>query len=359
PARAGTPATAPATRGRWPRRPGRPRAAAHGRSAGRSCHRTGAWRSAPQCRRLRAAHDGTHGAPRRWWRATCRRCRRGSAWTPPRRQAVRRPRGLLAPERDGAASPRHDRPIMVKRLFLALPLACIGALWFEYLALPWPVVLRTRDPQRTALMEYRMREAAARGATLVIQHQWVPLDRISRNLRRAVIAAEDARFYQHRGIDWAALREELEYGGDTDFSWTDLNDLRALFAAIRYYREHRAEVRGRSTITQQLAKNLYFTPERSLLRKAEELIVARRLERFLSKDRILEIYLNVAEWGPGIFGAEAAARHYFGRSAADLTLEQAAALAATLPHPLTSNPKHRPGRMQWRQRLILDRLRPA
>ncbi|MFO7261282.1 MAG: transglycosylase domain-containing protein [bacterium] len=248
---------------------------------------------------------------------------------------------------------------MVKRLFLALPLACIGALWFEYLALPWPVVLRTRDPQRTALMEYRMREAAARGDTLVIQHQWVPLDRISRNLRRAVIAAEDARFYQHRGIDWAALREELEYGGDTDFSWTDLNDLRALFAAIRYYREHRAEVRGRSTITQQLAKNLYFTPERSLLRKAEELIVARRLERFLSKDRILEIYLNVAEWGPGIFGAEAAARHYFGRSAADLTLEQAAALAATLPHPLTSNPKHRPGRMQWRQRLILDRLRPA
>jgi len=248
---------------------------------------------------------------------------------------------------------------MMKRLVLALPLACVGALWFEFLALPWPVRLRTHDPQRTALMEYRVRQAAARGDTLAIRYEWVPLDRISRNLRRAVIAAEDARFYQHRGIDWAALREELKYSGDADFSWTDPNDLRALLAAIRYYREHRDEVRGRSTITQQLAKNLYFTPERSLLRKVEEIIVVRRLERFLSKDRILELYLNIAEWGPGIFGAEAAARHYFGRSAANLTLEQAAALAATLPHPLTSNPKHRPGRMRWRQRLILERLQPS
>ncbi len=278
---------------------------------------------------------------------------------PPRRQAVRRLRGPRVPERDGNASPQHDRSIMVKRLVLALPLACVGALWFEFLALPWPALLRSRDPQRTALMEYRVREAAARGDTLALRHEWVPLDRISRNLRRAVLAAEDARFYQHRGIDWAALREELRYAGDAEFSWTDPDDLRALLAAIRYYREHRAEVRGRSTITQQLAKNLYFTPERSLLRKAEELIVARRLERLLGKDRIFELYLNVAEWGPGIFGAEAAARHYFGRSAADLTLEQAAALAATLPHPLTSNPKHRPGRMEWRQRLILQRLSPA
>ena len=175
-------------------------------------------------------------------------------------------------------------------------------------------------------------------------------------LRRAVIVAEDARFYEHRGVDWSALREEFRYEGDAEFTWTDSNDLRALMRSIRYYRTHSDKVRGRSTITQQLAKNLYFRPDRSLLRKAEEFLVARRLERFLGKDRILELYLNTAEWGSGIFGAEAAARHYFGRSAADLTRSQAATLAATLPHPLTSNPKHRPKRMEWRRDLILSRM---
>ncbi|HEX7090047.1 MAG TPA: transglycosylase domain-containing protein [Longimicrobiales bacterium] len=244
----------------------------------------------------------------------------------------------------------------MKRLALALPLALAGALWFEFLALPWPVLARWRNPQRTAFMEYRIRERVERGDTLVIRQEWVPLDRISRNLRRAVLVAEDARFYEHRGIDWVALREELRYRGDDDFSLTDPNDLRALRDAIAFYFRHRHEVRGRSTLTQQLAKNLYFTPERSLLRKLEELVVARRIELFLPKDRILELYLNVAEWGPGIFGAEAAARYYFGRSASNLTLAQAAALAATLPHPLTSNPRYRPGRMAWRQRLILERL---
>src|SRR5690606_31793215 len=104
------------------------------------------------------------------------------------------------------------------------------------------------------------------------------------------------------------------------------------------------------------SKNLYFSTDRSPLRKLEELIVARRLELFLSKDRILELYLNLVEWGPGLFGAEAAAQHYFSRSAANLNAEQAAALAATLPHPLTSNPDHRPGRMQWRKGMILSRM---
>jgi monofunctional biosynthetic peptidoglycan transglycosylase len=115
-------------------------------------------------------------------------------------------------------------------------------------------------------------------------------------------------------------------------------------------------VRGRSTITQQLAKNLYFGESRSLSRKIAEFVVAGRLERFLSKDRILELYLNVVEWGPGIFGADAAARHYFGKPASDLTSDQAAALAATLPHPLSSNPKLRPGRMAWRKQMILARM---
>lgn len=245
---------------------------------------------------------------------------------------------------------------MIRRLVVALPLALVGAAWFYWLALPWPVLLRVHDPGTTALMRQRVAEARARGEPLEIRREWVPLDRISRRLQRAVIVAEDGRFREHRGIDWAALREEFRYRGDADFSWLDPADLRALRDAFRFYLDNRATVRGRSTITQQLAKNLYFSTDRSPVRKFEEFLVARRLERFLSKDRILELYLNVVEWGPGIFGAEAAARHYFGRAAADLTAEQAAALAATLPHPLTSNPRTRPARMEWRKRLILDRM---
>ncbi|MGH7506648.1 MAG: transglycosylase domain-containing protein, partial [Longimicrobiales bacterium] len=148
----------------------------------------------------------------------------------------------------------------------------------------------------------------------------------------------------------------FHYSGDDDFSVFDPDDLHALGDAFGYYRANHEKIRGRSTITQQLAKNLYFSDDRSALRKLEEFIVARRLEWFLSKDRILELYLNVAEWGPGLFGAEAAAQRYFDRPAAELTRAQAAALAATLPHPLTSNPDHRPGRMAWRQDLILRRM---
>ncbi len=242
-------------------------------------------------------------------------------------------------------------------LLLLLPLLPVAALGLWFLFLPWPLDLRTSNPQRTAFMEYRLREAEGEGRELEIRHQWVSLGAISPNLRRAVLAAEDDRFYQHRGIDWRALAEEVHYQGDTTFSWRSRDDRRALLEALRYYSENRAEIKGRSTITQQLAKNLYFTPDRSVLRKVNEAVVTRRLERFLSKDRILEIYLNVAEWGPGIFGAQAAALAYFDRGADELTLDQAAALAATLPHPLTSNPSFRPARMAWRQEMLLRRLR--
>jgi monofunctional glycosyltransferase len=244
---------------------------------------------------------------------------------------------------------------MLKRILAGL-LALIGALWFYYVSLPWPVLLTVRNPGTTALMRQRVAEARARDESLEIQQTWVPLNDISRRLRRAVIVGEDGDFYEHNGVDWEALREEFRYRGDADFSWFDPDDLRALYGAAMYYRAHRATIRGRSTITQQLAKNLYFSTARSPLRKLDEMFVAKRLEWFLTKNRILEIYLNIVEWGPGVFGAEAAARHYFGRSAGGLTASQAAALAATLPHPLTSNPKRRPGRMQWRQALILARM---
>jgi monofunctional biosynthetic peptidoglycan transglycosylase len=242
---------------------------------------------------------------------------------------------------------------MVRRLLIALPLAAIGALWFWWLILPWPVLLPFFSPGRTAFMDLRVREARADGRDYEIRRTWMPIEDIAPALQRAVIVAEDGRFPLHRGIDWVALGEELHYRADDDFSWFDPRDLRALVDAVGYYIRNRSEVRGRSTITQQVAKNLYFSADRSVLRKFEELIVARRLELFLSKQRILEIYLNIAEWGPGIFGAEAAARHYFDRSAARLSAYQAASLAATLPHPLTSNPARRPGRMAWRRDLIL------
>jgi monofunctional glycosyltransferase len=246
------------------------------------------------------------------------------------------------------------RPWLLLLLLPLLPVVAVG-LWL--LVLPWPLHLRWWDPERTSFMEYRLREARREGRDLVIRHEWVPLETISPNLRRAVLVAEDDRFYLHRGIDWRSLAEEVRYQGDTTFTWWSRDDLRALLEALRYYRANREEIRGRSTITQQLAKNLYFTPERSVFRKVSEAVVARRLERFLTKDRILEIYLNVAEWGPGIFGAQAAAVVYFERGPDQLTVEQAAALAATLPHPLTSNPSFRPARMAWRQEMLLRRLR--
>lgn len=233
-------------------------------------------------------------------------------------------------------------------------LAAIVVFWF--LVIPYPWSLGIRDPSTTTLQEQRVREARRSGDTLSIRRQWVPLDRVAPAMVRAVMVAEDHRFLEHAGIDWQSLAEEVQWTGDDDFSWSSPADLHALARAVGYVRSNLGEIRGRSTITQQLAKNLYFGTERSLLRKALEFVVARRLERHLTKDRILELYLNVVEWGPGIFGVEAAAQVYFRRSASALTLDQAAALAATLPHPLTSNPASSPGRMLWRKDLLLRRL---
>ena len=225
------------------------------------------------------------------------------------------------------------------------------------LGLPVPWALAWADPPSTSVMRYRARAARRAGHDLDMRQSWVTSSEIPDHLVRAVLVSEDDRFRDHGGVDWKALGEELRYRGDDSFSWWDRADRSALFEALAYGWHHRSEVKGRSSLTQQLAKNLYFTPERSLLRKAMEVAIAWRLERLLSKERILEIYLNTVELGPGIFGVQAAAEVHFGVSAADLTLYQAASLAATLPHPLTSNPSHRPSRMAWRRDLILQRLR--
>ncbi len=161
-----------------------------------------------------------------------------------------------------------------------------------------------------------------------------------------VIIAEDSRFHTHHGIDPAEIADAL-----------GLKDAGGFWPGVRAAWQHRDRLRGASTITQQLAKNLYLSPSRNPLRKIKEAVTALRLEATLSKDRILELYLNVVEWGPGIWGVDAASHAYFGVPPSRLTEEQAAELAATLPHPRTSNPTYRPDRMLARRTLILARYR--
>ncbi|MEK7667060.1 MAG: biosynthetic peptidoglycan transglycosylase [Gemmatimonadota bacterium] len=184
----------------------------------------------------------------------------------------------------------------------------------------------------------------------------MPLDSISQWVGRAAVAGEDDAFYQHHGVDWRSLRDALGYRRAA-FSWTNPRDRAELRRAIRGAPTRRTRMRGASTITQQLAKNLYLSPSRNPLRKLKEAVIAYRLEWALGKQRILELYLDVVELGPNLWGVEAASERYFGRPAARLSIEQAALLVATLPHPLTSNPALRPGRSVWRQQLILRRLR--
>jgi len=245
-------------------------------------------------------------------------------------------------------------------LFLTLAALALAGGWVAFVLIPWPGGWATRNPGMTAVMQQRMEEAEGRGELLQLRQEWVPLDRISANLVRAVIVAEDGRFQEHGGVDWLALAEELRWEGRLDgFSIWNAEDRRALRGAIARYRDEGEELRGRSTITQQLAKNLYFGTERSLLRKGIELLVARRLERQLGKDRILELYLNIVELGPGLFGVQAASLEYFGKGADALTLFESATLAAILPHPLTSNPNRSPARMEARRALLLQRLAPG
>jgi monofunctional biosynthetic peptidoglycan transglycosylase len=171
-----------------------------------------------------------------------------------------------------------------------------------------------------------------------------PLHELSPLLQRMVIIGEDSRFRTHRGIDPAEIADALGLDGQGG-AWP----------TVVTAWQHRDRLRGASTITQQLAKNLYLSPSRNPLRKLKEAVTALRLELALPKERILELYLNVVEWGPGIWGADAASRRYFGVPPSLLGEESAAALAATLPQPLTSNPGFRPDRMLARRDLILAR----
>ena len=166
------------------------------------------------------------------------------------------------------------------------------------------------NPGTTRFMDIRLSELREKKPDAELKHQWVPYDRISVHLKRAIIASEDANFVDHEGFDWEGIQRAVEK-----------NRKKGRFVA------------GGSTISQQLAKNLFLTPNKSYFRKAEEAIITVMLENLWSKQRILEVYLNVIEWGNGVFGAEAAARHYFNTSAAQLGPEQAARLAGMVPNP--------------------------
>jgi monofunctional biosynthetic peptidoglycan transglycosylase len=213
-------------------------------------------------------------------------------------------------------------------VIVGLPLGLMALTWLA--ALPDVAKLARHNPASTALMDSRAAKESRQGHTVSKQWSWVPLARISSNLRRAVIAGEDASFFIHEGFDWEGIRDAA------------LHNLEA------------GEMkRGGSTITQQLAKNLYLSSERSLLRKTREALITRSLEHHLTKERILELYLNVAEWGRGVYGAEAAARHHFGKSAAELTLDEAAWLAAILPSPRRYDPIRKTAALTHRHQLIL------
>jgi monofunctional biosynthetic peptidoglycan transglycosylase len=195
----------------------------------------------------------------------------------------------------------------------------------------------------------------AEGSRARLYHP-VPLDSIAPAVQTAVLTGEDARFWSHSGVDFQEVRRALGYRRAT-FQWTSGQDRAELWRIAGRTWVSRDGLRGASTITQQVAKNLYLSPSRSLLRKIKEVVIAYRLERTLGKRRILELYLNIAELGDGLWGVEAASRRYFNTSAGRLTAPQAAALAATLPFPLRSNPLYHPSRMLHRQDLILRRMR--
>ena len=195
---------------------------------------------------------------------------------------------------------------------------------------------RFEPPSRTAFMAERLAELRERNPKAELQYHWVAYAQISNNLKRAIIASEDARFMEHDGFDWKGI--QLAF---------DKNKRRGKVVA------------GGSTITQQLAKNLFLSPSRSYLRKGEEAIITVMLEAILDKRRILELYLNVIEWGSGVFGAEAAARHYDGIPASRLSAAQAARLAAMAPSPRRFERNPHSAYLTGRVATILARMPPA
>ena len=223
-----------------------------------------------------------------------------------------------------------------RALFLVIAALAAAALaWALWIAahIGW---YRYYPPGETAFMAERMAEARAKNPKVTLRYRWVPYTRISTNLKRAIVVAEDAKFAEHDGFDWDGIEKALEKN-----------------------RRKGQIVAGGSTITQQLAKNLFLSPARSYVRKIEEAAITLLLEAILDKQRIFELYLNVIEWGNGVFGAEAAAERYFGVSAADLSAEQAARLAAMTPSPRLFERRPNSAYLEGRVATIMARMPAA
>ncbi len=229
-------------------------------------------------------------------------------------------------------SPRRGRCRLLRVVVIVV------ALWLGWRVATWPNVadLATREPQTTAFIERWQERRRAAGKSDTVDRRWVAYDAISPHLKRAVLVAEDIEFFDHDGF----AVEEIK-------------------SAVREALKEKKAPRGASTITQQLAKNLWLSPSRNPLRKGEEAILTWQLEQHLEKHRLLELYLNVVELGAGIYGAEAAARHYFGKSAAALNQREAAQLAASLPKPSSWHPGSTSRIYAKRVELILRRMAKA
>ncbi len=236
---------------------------------------------------------------------------------------------------------------------LSLVLVGAVAVWllYEFFTFPSISKLRTENPTTTSMIEYRLSQAKEENREPRKSMIWMPIEQISPHLQRAVLAGEDSHFFEHNGFDWDAIEKawdeavkegEKQAKEEGEF---DENDWIPPMPSFK---------RGASTVSQQLTKNLYLSEERSFFRKGREALYTYFLERELSKKRILEIYLNVIEWGDGIYGAEAASRVYFNKSASSLTPQEAAYLSAMIPSPLNVfNPKKNPKRVVRRQKVIL------
>jgi monofunctional biosynthetic peptidoglycan transglycosylase len=238
---------------------------------------------------------------------------------------------------------------IIKSLLLVFVGVLVGFITYEIIMFIRISHLRSENPATTSLIEARAKEAQSRGEQPKREQIWVNLAKISPNLQRAVLAGEDTNFATHHGFDYQAIQKawdealrdsarEAKKEGENDDWLPNFPDFK----------------RGASSISQQLAKNLYLSSQRTFFRKGQEAILTVFLERNLTKRRILELYLNVIEWGDGIYGAEAAAKHYFHKPASALSANEAAFLSAMIPNPRTVfNPQVSPRRVARRQRIIL------
>jgi monofunctional biosynthetic peptidoglycan transglycosylase len=261
-------------------------------------------------------------------------------WLFSHRQMNQKKRAVEAPPAGPAEAAHEAKPVagpaFERRRWVQVAAAIMlcAALSYQVFMMLQISRLRSTNPEDTPLIRARARQAVAEGKSPQPAQTWVPYEQISPSLKRAVVVGEDPDFFSHHGFDWKGIRRAIEE------NWRSGNFKK-----------------GNSTISQQVAKNLFLSQSRTILRKADEVLITIEIEALLSKRRILELYLNVIEWGDGIFGAEAAARHYFNTSAAALTDDQAAFLAAIIPAPLTTyniekNPKAVQERRAWIRGLL-------